>query len=185
MNAKTEKVIEWIARIILLPLGLIFGWYALKEFLSIPSEEAISFATGTNVLNLFLAGLLLYAAIYPAPPWRNEPLKTFSLVIVILLLVAVWWAGTVVGAGFIILFVLGKNVPLYNLVLLITIILLLVVQYILFDRARALLRRYNDIEAFRFIRIPTSTRRRYVHETHPCDGSANDCCTDARLEPDK
>jgi hypothetical protein len=144
MNPKTEKIAEWIARIILLPFGLILGWYALKELLSVPSEEAISFATGTNVFNLFLAGLLLYAAIYPAPPWRNKPLKTFSLIVVILLLVAVWWGGTVVGAGFIIMFFLGKNVPLYNLVLFITIILLLVVQYVLFDRSRALLRRYRN-----------------------------------------
>ena len=90
-----EKVATWLTRLILAPFALIIGWAALGRFASTPPEDLVSpIGGGSIALELFLAGLLTWAVFYPAPPWRNQPLRRFLFWVFAIVLVGAWFIGS-------------------------------------------------------------------------------------------
>ena len=130
-----EKMAKWITRIILLPLGFILGFYAVSRFFSLSPEQASSpVPAGSNAIELLIAGLLIYAAIYPAPPWRNKPLIHFFTLIGIIILMIGWWIGTIFGAATIIRITLGNDIPFYGLVFFVVWVVINIVIFLGFGK---------------------------------------------------
>jgi len=79
MRASLEKLATWLVRIMLLPLAVFFGWYAVRDLLvlfgSPPELQATNFL-GPAAESVVVA-LLIKAIFSSSPPWRNESLKTF------------------------------------------------------------------------------------------------------------
>lgn len=90
-----EIVVMWATRIAIAPLAAVFGWSALKRFLHIAPEDQLSpVAVGPAAAELVMAALLVWAVFYPAPPWKNEPLKRFGAWVFWIVVVVAWWFGS-------------------------------------------------------------------------------------------
>jgi hypothetical protein len=70
-----EKSSEWVACIIILPIAVYFAYLSITSM--IEPDYGNIYGEIANIGGLALAGLLFYAGLYPARPWRNEPLKLF------------------------------------------------------------------------------------------------------------
>ncbi len=104
-----EKIAMWLTRLILAPFALILGWSALGRFASAPSEDLVSPIGASSIaLELFLAGLLTWAVFYPAPPWRNVPLRRFLFWVFAIVLVAAWLLASIFIALAIALWLYGE-----------------------------------------------------------------------------
>lgn len=112
-----ELLVTWLVRILLLPLALVFGWYALRGFVlalgGAAADDILSPTIAGSGFFLLMAGWLTHAIIYPSAPWHNEPLKKFCACALILIGVVALWIGTCLAAGEIVVSLFGRNHP-YN-----------------------------------------------------------------------
>jgi hypothetical protein len=105
---KFSIVIEWLIRIALLPIALFVGWIAVRNFFGIPVEDSVvGPIAASSAMELLIAVLLLQAVFYPAPPWRNKPLISVTLLIGIIAAVAACWIAC--------WFVLGRIIEFFGL----------------------------------------------------------------------
>src|SRR6266404_7176340 len=124
---KLETTATWVIRIVLLPIGLFFLWAGLNQLLV--SEPTSTLGGGAQ--SLVLAGFTLYAAIYPAPPWRNEPLKTVLVALICMAAVALWWFAIVIGAFVAAKHTVGEDSNFFRALVLLLIVGLLALQFFL------------------------------------------------------
>ena len=147
MKRTFEFVVTWSLRIVLLPLSLVFGWYALKAFVLCLSETAfedfLSPVVAMSGFYLIMAGWLIYAAVYPAPPWQNKPLKMFCISAGILVGVTAWWFVTCLSAGIIVLKLFGKNPPLEGILLLASFVLVVAIEYGIYHTVRRVILKWK------------------------------------------
>ena len=121
-----EKIAEWVTKPVLLALAAFFAWDAI---------------TGTP-LSFVVVFLLLEAAFYREPPWRNVHLMGAVLFICALLAFAIWWVATALGGILLVSYIFGQGTPV-AIVFILGIIISLLVQYLLFQTAKKILNKYK------------------------------------------
>ncbi len=94
-------IIEVPLRLFLLIVGGVLGWLGVMAFLSMGPEDSIGPSTGGIGLCLVLSGFALSAGVSSRPFWRNDSLKSFFLLFLLVVVIFVCFVGTILLAAWV------------------------------------------------------------------------------------
>ncbi len=140
-----ELIATWLFRVLVLPLALVLAWYAIRELAvllgSTATEDVLSPTVAISGFLVVMAGWLMYAAVFPSPPWRNEPLKRFCICAGILVTVIALWIGTCLAAGEVVLRLFGKDHPLHRVLIFASLVVVGGLEYLMYRGVRSIVRK--------------------------------------------
>ncbi len=145
----------------MLPVALVFGWYALKGFVvslgGAAADDVLSPAVAMSGFLFLMAGFLMHAVVHPAPPWRNEPLKRLCICAGALVGVITLWIGTCLVAAEIVLRLFGKDHSFHSLLVFSSLVAVGTTEYLVFCGVRRIARK---------LRVMVVEKKMFEYEWH-------------------